>query len=145
LVRAAFLLFRGRDDRPAVSPGPGTTAADPPVTRTAASALIVEPNDPLDVVRALAPAPDGHLWAATAGGVVRWDLTTREPTVFGDEEGVPAAEVMAVDIAPDGMVWAAGDGWIARYDGVWEVFSRANTPLIDSVIEAMAVDQAGVV
>ena len=34
-------------------------------------------------------APDGSLWAATDGGIVRWDLATRTPTVYSTEDGLP--------------------------------------------------------
>ena len=102
-------------------------------------------SHPYNAVEALEFAPDGHLWAATSGGVVRWNLETGDPTVFGETDGVPSSEVMAVDAAPDGSVWVAGDGWIARYDGSWQVFSSSNTPELDSQIGGMAVVPNGVV
>jgi hypothetical protein len=115
---------------------------EPPVTEPLPHPI---PAHPLNQVEALAVAPDGQLWAATAGGVVRWDPASGEPTVFTEGQGIPASEAMAIDIAPDGVVWAAGTDWIARYDGSWQLFSADNTPLVDSQIEAMAVDGDGVV
>jgi hypothetical protein len=138
LVVGAVLLFvgpLGGGETP-----PATVA--PVVTRPPIPGGL---SHPLNEVEALAFAPDGQLWAATGGGVVRWNLETGRPTVFGEADGIPSSAVIAVDIASDGTVWVAASDWIARYDGSWQVFSSLNAPELDSQIEAMAVDESGVV
>jgi len=139
LIGGALLVVRplGGGDVPPVTAGP------PVVTTTPIPGE--DSSHPYNAVEALEFAPDGHLWAATSGGVVRWNLETGDPTVFGETDGVPSSEVMAVDAAPDGSVWVAGDSWIARYDGSWQVFSSSNTPELGSQIGGMAVGPNGVV
>ena len=74
-----------------------------------------------DQIFDVALAPDGKLWAATAGGVVEWDLATASPTVFSEVDGLGGRSVYGVAVAADGTVWAAGDSWLAYYDGTWTV------------------------
>jgi sugar lactone lactonase YvrE len=63
--------------------------------------------DPIDVTSGVAVA-DGTLWAATEGGIARWDLETRRAEVFTSADGLPPAEFGfgQVAVAPDGTVWA---------------------------------------
>ncbi len=77
-------------------------------------------------VQALAFAPDGALWAAITGGVVRWDLATDSPTFYAIE-GAPYTDVVHdIAVAPDGAIWAATSGGVARFDGAtWQLYTRA--------------------
>jgi hypothetical protein len=92
-------------------PAPTTTTTLPPTEAA--------PND----VTYVNVAPDGSLWAATDGGLVRWDVTSGTPTVYSTEDGLPTDDVSLVAVGSDGTVWAGGSGWIARFDGSWTVFS----------------------
>lgn len=78
-------------------------------------------------VQALAFAPDGALWAAIIGGVVRWDLTTDSPTFYAIE-GAPYTDVVHdIAVAFNGEIWAATSGGVARFDGVaWTLYTRAD-------------------
>ena len=71
-------------------------------------------------------AGDGSLWAATANGVVRWDLDTQTPTVYTTEHGLPSEGAVFVEAGLDGTVWAGGDVWMARFDGALTTFSVPN-------------------
>jgi hypothetical protein len=92
---------------------PGTTLPVTPVPGSSASGLINKIND-------LALAPDGTIWAATRGGVVRRDPGASVPVVFGEQDGLPAADVSQIVVAADGTVWASGSGWVAYYDQTWQ-------------------------
>ena len=92
---------------------PGTTLPAAPVPGSSASGLIDKVND-------LALAPDGTVWAATRGGVVRWDPGASVPVVFGEQDGLPAADVSQIVVAADETVWASGSGWVAYYDQTWQ-------------------------
>lgn len=92
---------------------PGTTLPVTPVPGSSASGLINTIND-------LALAPDGTIWAATRGGVVRWDPGASVPVVFGEQDGLPAADVSQIVVAVDGTVWASGNGWVVYYDQTWQ-------------------------
>ena len=76
-------------------------------------------------------APNGSLWAAADGGVVRWDVTSGTPTVYTTDDGLPADGAFRVVVGSDGTVWSGGSGWIARFDGSWTTFSapRSEGPM----------------
>ena len=95
-----------------------TTLSDTPTARASVTPIPgVESAGPLNDINDLAFAPDGHLWAATAEGLVRWDVMTSDYLILGEKEGVPAGGTQTVEIAPDGTVWVLGDRGIGRYDG----------------------------
>jgi hypothetical protein len=92
-------------------------------------------------VREVAVAADGAIWAATGGGVVRWQTPTGPPTVFVESDGLPSRTVGFVAASEDGSVWAAGDRWVARYDGAWAVTDRESIP--DGDVGDLAVGPDG--
>jgi sugar lactone lactonase YvrE len=140
LIGAVILLARpfGVDVPPATKP--------PVVPTTVAVTPIpgVESAGPLNDINDLAFAPDGRLWAATAEGLVRWDVTTGDYLILGEKEGVPAGGIQTVEIAPDGTVWVLGDRGIGRYDGSWQVFSGDNVAELNGQLIDLAVDADGV-
>ncbi|MDJ0962049.1 MAG: hypothetical protein QNJ88_15445, partial [Acidimicrobiia bacterium] len=112
----AMLTWRGGADD-VVNPTEPT-----PVTTIPASPIVPAPGiapGAADDVFDLALAPDGRLWAATAAGVVMWDLENAAPSVFSEADGLGSPSVSHVAVASDGTVWAVGDSWLARYDGSW--------------------------
>ncbi len=80
-------------------------------------------SERLNRVQRVAIAPDGSLWAATDGGMIRWNLTTGVATVFDAGQELPDTGVAGVVIGADGTVWAGSPGWIGRWDGAWTRFS----------------------
>jgi hypothetical protein len=76
----------------------------------------------LNAVSDLAFAPDGSLWAATSGGVVRWEIASETPTIFTEVDGLLGSPD-GIDVAPDGTVWVTAGDWVARYDGTWTSFT----------------------
>ncbi len=100
---------------------------------------------PTDQVFDVALAPDGKLWAATAGGVVEWDLELASPTVFSEVDGLGGRSVYNVAIAADGTVWAAGDWWLAHYDGTWTVVGDDVLPDLPSPVADLAIGPDGAV
>ena len=64
-------------------------------------------RSPIDETSGVSVA-DGSLWAATEGGMVRWDLDDRSAEVFTPDNGLPISEggMGQVAVAPDGAVWA---------------------------------------
>ena len=62
-------------------------------------------------VRALAPDADGDaVWAATSGGVDRYDATTRARAHFGIESGLDSLDVRAVHAFPFAIVVETAEG-----------------------------------
>ncbi len=102
---------------PDVTPStmPGTTIPAVPIPGLSGSGMLA-----INGIRDLALAPDGAIWVATWGGVVRWDTGASVPVVYGEEDGLPAAGVYQIFVTADGTVWAFGDGWVAYYDGTWQ-------------------------
>ncbi len=127
LVLAVFgVLALLRPNQPDMAdqlpPAPATTVAmttTPATTVPGGSAVV---SERVNQVRSLAVAADGSLWTATAGGLVRWDLSTQTPTVYTTDDGLPVGGFSFVEAGPDGTVWTGGPEWMARFDGVWTVF-----------------------
>ncbi len=125
------------DDTPTVTQTSTVTTVASDETAPVTTVALPDPDEPgptvpvtnlINVVRDVAAAPDGSIWAATAGGVVRWDPTTQNPAVHSWEaiglEAPPSAvsERSRIVVAADGIVWAGGVGWLARWDGAWQTF-----------------------
>jgi len=102
------------------------------------------------VVRALAAAPDGSLYAGgcftTAGGVVaglvaRWDGSTSTWHALGSgRTGSQFSCVRALALGPDGSLYVGGDVSTARWDGSqWHPLGSG----IDSGVDALAVGPDG--
>jgi len=124
-------------DSPTPSTVPGTTVPVAPIPDLSASGLLA--SSFINEVRDLAMAPDGTVWVATRGGVVRWSSGASDPVAYGKEDGLPAASVEKIVVATDGTVWAAGDswgdGWIAYYDQTWQP--------MEARVHVMAADTMG--
>jgi hypothetical protein len=113
-------------------PDPVTTTGAPEIIEDAATFEVAPFADiesalsrawPLNQVADLAFAPDGSLWAATAGGVVNWEIDSETPTMFTTADGLPALSAQGIDVAADGTVWVTAGDWVARYDGSWTSFA----------------------
>ncbi len=124
--------------RPFSGPEPFAPVTPPPVTTVD---LTPAASNTMNEVWDVAAAADGSLWAATAGGVVHWDIAKETPEVYTTADGLPTNGVQRIAIAPDGIVWASSSGWMARFDGTWETF--AAPPGVDG--PAMVIDPDGVV
>lgn len=103
----------------------------------------VAASRPIDRVNDLAFAADGSLWLATGAGVVHWDVAEGAATPYGQNEGLPATEVMRVAVAPGGGVWAAGTAWLARYDGTWTAFTEFGSAGAATEVGGMAFGPDG--
>lgn len=71
------------------------------------------------------------VWAATAGGVARWDGSAWASWTTAD--GLPSNDVRAIAVANDGIVWVATAGGPASFDGsAWHAYGSADgTPPVD--------------
>ena len=116
---------------------PGTTVPTTPIPDLSASSMPA--SGLINGVRDLALAPDGAIWVATLGGVVRWDAGASVPVIYGEQDGLPAAGVDQIVVATDGTVWATGHGWLAYYDGTWQPVETHS----DMWFDAMAADTIG--
>ncbi len=131
---AAMLMWRGGSDDV-------VTTERSPVTTIPETRVVPVPGIDAgiaDDVSDLALAPDGRLWAATAAGVVVWDLETGSPTIYSEADGLGGRSVSHVAVASDGTVWAVGDSWLARYEGSWTLVDGVDanrmTPVGDLVV-----------
>src|SRR5262245_18088987 len=78
-----------------------------------------------NAVQALAVDPmSREIWAATTGGVVRWDPNTGTYTRYTVSDGLADNEVQAVAIDTDGNKWF-GSLYLTRLapDGTWTTYS----------------------
>ncbi len=68
-----------------------------------------------------------NLWAASSGGVVRWNQDMSEYRVFTVNDGLVSPTTLAVTVDGEGDVWVAYAGldvW-SEYDGsTWQTYSR---------------------
>ncbi len=70
---------------------------------------------PAHTVNAIVQTPDGYLWLATAGGLVRFDGL--HFTAFNTQSGLPANRIDALAVSPDGALWLSPEeGYVMRRD-----------------------------
>lgn len=139
LVLAVFgiaAILRPNQPDVADQPPPAVTTT---VAVTTPATMIPGPSaiapERVNQVRSLAAAADGSLWAATAGGLVRWDLSTQTPIVYTTDDGLPAGGFSFVEAGPDGTVWTGGPEWMARFDGSWTTFAAPREdPMLPIVV-----------
>jgi ligand-binding sensor domain-containing protein len=67
--------------------------------------------------------PRGYLWAASQGGVVRWNLQDNSYIKFTTIDGLPSNEIKSILVAKDGTVWVIADYTIVRFiHDKWKVY-----------------------
>lgn len=124
---------RPRAETPSPQPThtPGLTSLD--VTR----APIQSWADPNDVTALLC---DGEfLWAATGGGVVRWDRPTGEYRLFAVADGLASLAARGIAQDGDGHIWVgyADELSWSEYDGeTWRTYESRETA-VESRYQAM--------
>lgn len=110
-------------------------------------------------VRGLAFSHDGALWAATTGGLARWDLETDTYVQYTTADGLPSNYVTDLALAPAPQGGTGGALWLATSRGVscfdpstplsaggasWTTYTRADG-LVNGSVHAIAVTPDGVV
>ena len=88
---------------------------------------------------------DGYLWAATSGGLVRWDTDAGTYTKYTSEHRLCSNQLSAVEVAPDGTIWLASkdNGISSLKDGVFRSYTVADG-LPSNVINDIAVTPDGI-
>ena len=82
-------------------------------------------------------AGEGHIWAGTRGGAVRWNTTDGSYTKYTREDGLADNEVRAIALNQAGTAWFSTPAGVSRYDGSqWVTYS--------SLEEAVEADYAAV-
>src|ERR1700680_4188351 len=61
----------------------------------------------LQAVRRVAPTPDGYLWLATRGGLVRFDGVRFSTYRAGSVPGLENSTAQDLLVDPDGSLWVA--------------------------------------
>src|SRR3984885_12573565 len=61
----------------------------------------------LQAVRRLAQTPDGYLWLATRGGLVRFDGSRFTTFLAGSVPGLESSTTQDLLVDPDGSLWVA--------------------------------------
>ncbi|MCW5848851.1 MAG: hypothetical protein KIT87_02115 [Anaerolineae bacterium] len=85
----------------------------------------------------------GEVWAATEGGVVRWDTATRDYQVFTIDDHLPANQARAILHDPQtGYVWVGTAAGLAQWDGArWQKWSLPQG--LCSRVDGLALDGRG--
>jgi ligand-binding sensor domain-containing protein len=65
-------------------------------------------------VNDLAVDPEGNLWAATSGGLVKWKADGAY-TKYTTMDGLPDNRIWGVAAAPDGALWFGTYSGLSRY------------------------------
>ena len=95
-------------------------------------------------VRALAVAPDGVLWLATANGLSRFDGASWQS--FRTEDGLADNDVLDVAVSQEGNVWAGTANGLSRFNGrSWRTFRAGQllTNLPSSRVQTVAIGGNG--
>lgn len=66
---------------------------------------------------------NGHLWAASQGGLVKWNTSNNTYKKFTTADGLPTNRIDSVFVTNDGIVWVGA--W-----GVFQVLTEINGKLI---------------
>ena len=70
------------------------------------------------------------VWAATGGGVVRWDRTAGTYVKYTMVDGLASNDVHAVAVDGAGHKWFGTRGGVSAFDGTtWTSYSRSIPPL----------------
>jgi hypothetical protein len=86
-----------------------------------------------------------EVWAATCGGVVRWNRTDGSYIVYTVADGLPHNNIAVIAVDPQGHIWAAPNqsDMLTVFDGqAWTVYTAA-AGLPGGSINAIVVDRAG--
>jgi len=81
------------------------------------------------------------IWIGGAGGVVRWDKSSKTHQRYTAVDGLPHQNVYAVALDGDGNRWFGGDGGLSRLDAAnrWSHFTTANSGLHSNRVDGIAV------
>jgi hypothetical protein len=95
-----------------------------------------------DIVNVVKYAPDGTLWAGTSVGLSRYDIGIER---FVDVDLPAGIDRTVTDMEFDGRgnLWVGTTGGVARFDasdGTFEIFTTANSGLVDDDIRAVTLD-----
>jgi ligand-binding sensor domain-containing protein/CBS domain-containing protein len=84
------------------------------------------------------------VWAATSGGVVRWDVRAERYVKFTAEHGLAGNFVHAIAAGPNGEMWFGTDGGVSRLtpDGRWHTFTTQDG-LAGNSVRAIAAGPNG--
>lgn len=91
-------------------------------------------------IRNVAVDPDGMVWLATAGGVLRWSSDMAHFTRYASEHGLPGNAVMAIAADGSGLVWTVNERAQLSYldEESWSVYEWLDDP-----VHCLSVDHAG--
>lgn len=85
----------------------------------------------------------GYIWAATCGGVVRWNRLDGTYLKYTAQEGLPTNNIQAVTIDRAGHKWFGTPFGVSEFDGQsWKIYTTKNGLPTDEIY-AIAVDLAG--
>jgi ligand-binding sensor domain-containing protein len=84
------------------------------------------------------------LWAATNGGVARWDTATGSYSVLTIDDGLAGTHVYSVVVDPAGNRWFGTQRGVSRLapDGTWTTFTTADG-LVSDRGEVLGIDSRG--
>ena len=99
---------------------PTSTSTPPPATFPSGWITFTNANEQIGDI---ALDPNGYLWAASQGGLVKWNTSNGTYKKFTTADGLPANRIDAVFVAKDGTVWVGVLGNILSFDGnKWEIY-----------------------
>ncbi len=85
-----------------------------------------------------------YIWAATSGGVVRWDKETGSYSKFTTTDGLADNSVLSVAVDSQRVKWFGTSGGVSRFDGSsWTTYTTANG-LANNSVSAIAADSPGI-
>ncbi len=86
-----------------------------------------------------------YLWAATAGGVVRWNTKNGSYVTYSTSDGLPSLPVKCIAIADNGIKYFGTDKGAAKFDGKdWTVYT-ADEGLAGNTVLCITIDQNGTI
>lgn len=94
---------------------PGARGQVPPRSGYVVDRWTAETGLPQNTVNRIAQTPDGYLWLATFGGLVRFDGVTFTTYSAGQHPGIHSDRALALCVAPDSTLWIGTEDGAAAY------------------------------
>ncbi len=85
-----------------------------------------------------------YIWAATCGGVVRWNRLDGSYVKYVTSDGLISNNVYAIAVEKDGTKWFGTAQGVSQFnDEDWASYTKADGLITDQWVGAIAIDKAG--
>jgi len=96
-----------------------------------------------EMINGLAFDQDGYLWAASRGGLVKWNITNGTYRKYTTADDLPANRIDAVFVAKNGTLWIGASGGISSFTSAESKWVTHRNAKRQGVVEEIFQDRHG--